>query len=140
VKKGPPPGLLAYANAEPIGWCALAPREEYPKLQHSRVLHPIDDKPVWAIPCFFVAREHRGTGLTVKLLRAASAYARKRGARLLEGYPTDTRGKRAADPWVYTGLLSAFEKAGFREVVRRSRTRPVVRRRLSGGRPPKPME
>ncbi|TMQ54837.1 MAG: GNAT family N-acetyltransferase [Candidatus Eisenbacteria bacterium] len=140
VKKGPAPGLIAYANAEPIGWCALAPREEYLKLEHSRVLHPVDDKQVWSIPCFFIAREHRGSGLTVKLLRAASDYARKRGVRLLEGYPTDTRGRRAADPWVYTGLLSAFEKAGFREVVRRSRSRPIVRRRLSGGRPPQRME
>lgn len=101
---------------------------------------PVDDKPVWAVPCFFIARGHRGAGLTLKLLRAASAYARKRGARLLEGYPIDTRGKRSADPWVYTGLLSAFEKAGFREVVRRSRSRPIVRRRLYGGRPPQPTE
>ena len=140
MKKGPPPGLLAYAGAKPIGWCALAPREQYPKLQHSRVLCPVDDKPVWAVSCFFVARDHRGTGLTVKLLRAASAYARKRGARILEGYPTDTRGKRSADPWVYTGLLPAFEKAGFQEVVRRSRTRPIVRRWLSAARPPQRME
>jgi len=72
-----------------------------------------------------------GAWLTVKLLRAASAYARTRGARILEGYPSDTRGKRTADPWVYTGLLPAFEKAGFREVARRSKSRPIVRRRLS---------
>ncbi len=131
VKRGPPPGLLAYAGVEPVGWCALAPREEYPRLQHSRVLKPVDDRSVWSVTCFFVARAHRGSGLTVRLLRAASTFARARGARILEGYPTDTKGKRSADVWVYTGLLPAFEKAGFREVARRSRTRPILRRRLS---------
>jgi len=133
VKVGPPPGLLAYAGKEPVGWCALAPREEYDRLQNSRVLGPVDDKPVWAVSCFFVAREHRGTGLTVELLRGASRYARARGARVLEGYPTDTRGKKTSSSWVYTGLLQAFEKAGFREVARRSKTRPIVRRRLTAG-------
>ncbi len=130
VMKGPPPGLLAYAGKEPVGWCALGPREDYVRLQHSRVLGPVDDAKPWSITCLYVAREHRGIGLTVALLRAASDCARKRGVRLLEGYPTDTRGKRAASPWVYTGLLQAFEKAGFREVARRSKTRPIVRRRV----------
>jgi GNAT superfamily N-acetyltransferase len=136
VMKGPPPGLLAYLGKEPVGWCALAPREDYVRLEYSKVLGPVDDRDPWSVTCFFVAREHRGTGLTVTLLRAASEYARARGARILEGYPTDTRGRRAANAWVYTGLLPAFEKAGFREVERRSRTRPIMRRRLGAKRRP----
>ncbi|HEY2923849.1 MAG TPA: GNAT family N-acetyltransferase [Candidatus Eisenbacteria bacterium] len=135
VKKGPAPGLLAYAGNEPVGWCALAPREEYSRLQHSRVLGPVDAEAVWAVSCFFVARQHRGTGLTVRLLRAASEFARAKGARILEGYPTDTRGKRTSNSWVYTGLLPAFEKVGFREVLRRSKSRPIVRRRLAARSP-----
>ncbi|MBI4364872.1 MAG: GNAT family N-acetyltransferase [Candidatus Latescibacteria bacterium] len=132
VGKGPPPGLLAYVDGAPVGWCALAPRADYPRLEHSRVLKPIDDRPVWSVTCFFVARPHRGAGVTVRLLRAAADHARKHGARILEGYPTDTHGRRSADVWVYTGLLPAFEKAGFREAARRSRSRPIMRRRLSG--------
>jgi GNAT superfamily N-acetyltransferase len=130
VKKGPHPGLLAYAGKDAVGWCALAPREDYERLAFSKVLAPVDDRAPWSVTCFYVAREHRGTGLTVALLRAASEYARKRGAKALEGYPIDTHGGRAANAWVYTGLLSAFEKAGFREVERRSKTRPIMRRRL----------
>jgi GNAT superfamily N-acetyltransferase len=131
VMKGPPPGLLAYLGKEPVGWCALAPREDYVRLEYSKVLAPVDDRKPWSVTCFFVAREHRGEGLTVALLRAASEHARKRGAEILEGYPTDTRGARASSPWVFTGLLSAFTKAGFREVERRSKTRPIMRRRLT---------
>jgi len=129
VMKGPPPGLLAYMGKDPVGWCALAPRKEYERLAFSRVLAPVDDKPSWSVTCFYVAREHRGAGLTVALLRAATEHARARGAKILEGYPIDTGGGRAASPWVYTGLPSAFEKAGFREVERRSKTRPIMRRR-----------
>jgi hypothetical protein len=56
-------------------------------------------------------------------------FARRRGARVVEGYPIDA-GAKQPDVFVYTGLAPAFEKAGFREVARRSPTRPIVRRRL----------
>ncbi len=136
VQAGPPPGLLAYVGDEPVGWCAIAPREQYKRLEGSRVLKPVDERPVWSVTCFFVARPSRGMGVTVELLSAATEHARKRGARIVEGYPIDTRGRRAADVWVYTGLLPAFLKAGFREVARRSASRPIVRRSLSSRRSP----
>jgi len=131
VEKGPPPGLLAYAGGRPVAWCALAPRSAYPVLERSRVLKPVDDEPVWSVVCFFVAKDFRGRGVTAKLLDAAAAYARKCGAKILEGYPVEPkRGARWADPFVYTGHASAFRRAGFREVARRSPTRPLVRRTL----------
>src|SRR5262245_48997245 len=46
VRKGPPPGLLAYAGREAVGWCAIGPREEYPRLARSKILAPVDDLPV----------------------------------------------------------------------------------------------
>jgi len=130
VKNGPPPGLLAYAGKQPVGWCALGPRPSYSALERSRTLKPVDEKPVWSVVCFFVTKPFRGRGLSVKLLRAAADYARKKGARILEGYPVDTRKGRWADPFVYTGTVSVFRRAGFREVARRSATRPLVRRFL----------
>ena len=63
------------------------------------------------------------------LLEEAARFARRQDARLLEGYPVDRPG-RSADAIVYTGLASAFAKAGFRELARRSPTRPIVRRSL----------
>ena len=130
VKDNRKPGLIAYADGEPVGWCAVSPRERYVRLETSRVLQPVDDQPVWSITCFFVAREYRRCGLTVALLKAAAYFARKSGAKILEGYPTEPR-KDQPDAFVYTGLASAFRKAGFEEVARRSPTRPIFRRLLS---------
>ncbi len=121
------PGILAYSDGEPVGWCSIAPRDEYPTLARSRILKPIDDQPVWSVVCFFTARNHRRKGLTVMLLQAAIEYARVNGARIVEGYPVEPKVGKAPDVFVYTGLYSAFKQAGFTEVLRRSETRPIMR-------------
>lgn len=130
VKDGPPPGVLAYAGHEPVGWCAVAPRSAYPRLANSRVLAPVDEEPVWSVSCLFVTRAHRRKGLCAELLRAAAALGKSQGAGIVEGYPVDTRGKNQPAVFVWTGLPSAFLKAGFEEVARRSDTRPIMRKRL----------
>jgi GNAT superfamily N-acetyltransferase len=126
VEQGPPPGMIAYAGRTPIGWCAVAPRADYPGLARSRVLAPVDDAPVWSISCLFVARPFRGRGLTPALVAAAAKLARRHGARAVEGYPVEPPG-RQPDAFVWTGLASAFRRAGFVEVARRSPTRPIMR-------------
>ena len=131
VAAGEEPGIVAYVNGEPAGWCGLGPRAAYKRLENSKILAPVDDRPAWSVTCFFVARPHRRQGLSVRLLREAVKHAASRGATIVEGYPTDTRAK-ASDAFVWTGLASAFERAGFREVARRSRTRPIMRRTIRG--------
>lgn len=130
VRAGDPPGLLAYDGDRAVGWIAIAPRPVYRRLESSRVLAPVDERPVWSAPCFFVERSHRGRGLVAALLEAACAYAASRGARFVEGYPIDTRGKKQAAAFVWHGTVSPFAAAGFREVARRSPTRPILRRTL----------
>jgi GNAT superfamily N-acetyltransferase len=130
VDAGEVPGIIAYQNNQPIAWCAVAPRETFSVLERSRVLKQVDDQPVWSIVCFFVAKEHRRTGLSVKLLKAAIDFVRERGGRIVEGYPVEPK-KKQADAFVWTGLASAFRKAGFKEVERRSETRPIMRREIS---------
>jgi GNAT superfamily N-acetyltransferase len=129
VRRGDVPGLIAYARREPVGWIAVEPRAAYPRLARARTLAPVDDRPVWSVTCFFVARSWRGRKVTRVLLEAAARHARRRGGRLLEAYPIDAA-KRMADAWVYTGAASTFARLGFREVARRSRTRPIVRKTL----------
>ena len=123
------PGLIAYANGEPAGWCAVSPRERYVRLKSSRVLQPVDNQSVWSVTCFFVSRQYRRCGISVALLEAAADFARKRGGNILEGYPTEPR-QDQPDAFVFTGLASAFHTAGFIEVTRRSPTRPIFRRQL----------
>jgi len=127
VEDGEVPGLLAYEGDEPVGWVAVQPRETYPRLDRSRTLARVDDRPVWSITCFYVARSHRRRGVARALAAASLRHARERGARIVEAYPVDSA-KRSADPFVYTGPAATFEGLGFREVARRSRTRPILRR------------
>jgi GNAT superfamily N-acetyltransferase len=130
VKSGNVPGLLAYVDDEPAGWVAVEPRDAYPALDRSRTLARVDDAPVWSISCFFVARPHRGKGMTRALIEAAVRHARASGAAMVEAYPAEYRGD-VADAWVYTGAASTFLGLGFVEVARRSASRPIVRKPLS---------
>jgi GNAT superfamily N-acetyltransferase len=79
------------------------------------------------VVCFFIARSHRRKGLTIELLKTALDFAQANGARIVEGYPVEPKTGIAPDVFVYTGLSSAFKKAGFIEVLRRSETRPMMR-------------
>jgi GNAT superfamily N-acetyltransferase len=127
IEAGEEPGVIAYADGNPIGWCAIGPRQDYPVLGRSRVLKPVDEAEVWSITCFFVAKPYRRQGVTVALLRAALEFARERGARIVEGYPIEPKNESMPDAFAWTGLASAFVKAGFVEVARRSETRPMMR-------------
>ena len=106
---------------------SVAPREEFGRLQRSPILRPIDNQPVWSIVCFFIDCRHRGQDVATALLRAAVRYAAERGAKIVEAYPVDTGTGRTRDAYAYVGTKARYEKAGFREVARRSETRPIMR-------------
>jgi len=126
VDSGEIPGIIAYADGQPVAWCSVAPRESYPSLERSRTLKRIDDQPVWSVVCFFVAKSFRGKGVTLPLLKRAIEHAKEHGARIVEGYPIESR-KPMPAPFLFTGVASLFRKAGFVEVLRRSETRPIMR-------------
>jgi GNAT superfamily N-acetyltransferase len=130
VDSGVVPGLLAYSDVQPVGWCAVEPRESYPALDRSRTLARIDDEPVWSITCFYINRHFRGKGLMRALLTAAIDWASRQGAEIVEAYPVDSQ-IRLNNASVYTGVVPVFREAGFVEVLRRSRTRPIMRKSVS---------
>ena len=127
VSAGSEPGIIAYAEGQPVGWCAIGPRERYLRLERSRTLARVDGQPVWSIVCFFVARGFRRTGVSVALINAAAEFAASRSAKIVEGYPVEPYTAAMPAAFAWTGTVSAFRKAGFVEVARRSRTRPVMR-------------
>jgi GNAT superfamily N-acetyltransferase len=126
VDAGTVTGLLAYLHGDVVGWVAAEPRPAYPKLAHSRALKPVDEQPVWSVTCFFVAKKYRRQGITVELLKAAVEHVKKQGGKIVEGYPVETQ-KDMPAPFIYTGTASAFQQAGFKEVARRTPTRPIFR-------------
>jgi GNAT superfamily N-acetyltransferase len=130
IDSGHVPGLLAYLDGVPAGWVSVAPRSEFPTLNRSRVLFPVDDQPVWSIVCFFIHRKYRRTGLMRPLIEAAVDYARSQGAKIVEAYPYDP-GKKVESASIYLGVTSTFLEAGFVEMARRSKTHPVMRKSIS---------
>jgi GNAT superfamily N-acetyltransferase len=131
VADGPPPGLLAYRDGQPVGWCAVAPRDAYRRILNSRLLKPVDEDPgVWSIVCFYVVRGERRGGLAAALLEAAVDFAAAHGATAVEGYPKDTAGSTKHANEMFVGSMSMFADAGFEEVARRSPQRPIMRRAI----------
>jgi GNAT superfamily N-acetyltransferase len=127
VESGRVPGLLAYENGVPIGWCSVAPREHFPVLDRSPVLKRVDDKPVWSIVCFFIHESSRGRGLMSALINSAIVYADKNGANIVEAYPVIPEASKNPGLQTFTGVVTSFEKLGFVEVARRSKIRPIMR-------------
>lgn len=126
VDSGEPTGILAYDGDEPVGWCSVAPRSQCVGLEFRAHLRPVDERPVWSIVCFFVARQARGKGVMAGLLEAAIAFARKRGARMLEAYPLrdDAPDGKAGG---FRGILRKLEEQGFVTAVERFPGEPIVR-------------
>jgi GNAT superfamily N-acetyltransferase len=124
---GPPPGLLAlHADGTALGWCRLTPRADLPWLNAKKDLAPVDDLPVWSVPCFFVRSRVRGQGVMTALIDGAVDRAGAAGAPAVEAYPIDTS-VAGATRNVFPGTADAFQRAGFRVVARRAPDRPIMR-------------
>ena len=89
VKRGPPPGLLAFDGDRAVGWCQLTPRDELPALDRSWRLKRVDELPVWALSCFYVRIGYRRQGVTKALISEALKVAKRVKAPALEAYPFD---------------------------------------------------
>ena len=131
VDSGEVPGILAYHKKKAIAWCSIAPRTSFPALSRSRILQSIDERPCWSVSCLFVNKSYRKKGVSTELLRAATEYAKSQGAEIVEGYPVEPRTDKDIPPvFAWTGIPKAFIDAGFKEVARRSPTRPIMRMEL----------
>ncbi len=127
-------GLVAYLDGEPVGWCAVEPRDAYPRLLlKTRVpwegrTEDKSDHSVWAVTCFVTRTGFRRRGISRALARAAVDFARERGARALEGYPMiTTPGQEIMPAELNVGSRSAFADAGFTEVSHPTLRRVVMR-------------
>jgi len=132
VKKGPPPGLLAYEGEVPVGWVAVGPRPTVSRFNTGKLSQPLDDDggpnpdKTYAITCFYTRAGHRKKGLMDVLARAAVDYAKSRGAEAVEACAIQPdRPMQWGEGFV--GLASVYRRVGFSEVARRSPKRPLMR-------------
>lgn len=126
------PGLLAYLDGKPIGWCSLGPREDFKALENSRSLRRVDDTPTWSMVCFFIAKPYRKKGVMTQLVKAAVEYAARNHAQAVEAYPIDLQshlltGKTLTGYSGYMGIASVFREAGFEKVADASETQLIMR-------------
>jgi hypothetical protein len=87
---GRPPGLLAFDRGTAVGWCELAPRADLAWLAGARFIEPVDELPVWSVPCFWCSARTAVSASLGALIEAAVAAATAGGAPALEAYPVDT--------------------------------------------------
>jgi GNAT superfamily N-acetyltransferase len=127
VESGEVPGILSYCGGKPVGWCSVAPREKYKSLERSPVLKRQDDTAVWSIVCFFVAKSSRGQGVAEELIRGAVEYVKSEGGKVVEAYPTLPDRDLLAPAKIYMGVPAIFERAGFVECARPSRSKVIMR-------------
>lgn len=132
VDSGQVPGILAYEGDRAVGWCSVAPREDFASLNRSPVLKSIDDEPVWSIVCFFIARDWRGQGLSAALIQAAVDYVRQQGGRTIEAYPYVPRSDKVPPVSNFMGFPGLFDRLGFVEVARPSAAKRIYRYMING--------
>lgn len=136
----PAPGVLAFRDGKAVGWCAVEPRDCYPRILRSKVLTDADPaaaglggpdtsgQRVWSVSCFVVAAGHRRQGVARALLEAAVEHAFSHAAAVVEGYPVDPGLRPKAGPAdLYQGTLGLFLDAGFTVVSDAVPGRAVVR-------------
>jgi GNAT superfamily N-acetyltransferase len=131
VAGGRVPGIVGYVDSEPVAWCSIEPRALLATLGRSRILAAVDEVPVWSIVCLFVARGWRRRGVSVQMIESAVTFAAAAGAVCVEAYPVEPKKNSVPAAFAWTGLAAAYRSAGFEEVVRRSPTRPIMRRWLA---------
>jgi GNAT superfamily N-acetyltransferase len=119
IEEGTPIGLIGYVAGQPVAWCSVAPRETFVRLRDDQQ----EEAGVWSVTCFFVRRDHRGRGLSGRMLDAAVALAKLRGAKAVEGYPVDPD----SPSYRFMGFVRLFQARGFREVARGGSRRHVLR-------------
>ena len=127
VAEGTPTGLLAYVDGAPVGWCSVGPRETFGRLVRSRTLPHADERPAWAITCFYVRAGFRRRGVASALVHGAAAPAADNGAAALDGYA----GRNTVDKPASSGGIGLFRGTGFHEAPSGSTYYTVMRRLLT---------
>lgn len=81
VRDGVASGVLAFDGERPVGWCAVAPREQFARIVRGPSYRKDAPAGTWSLNCFYVPRAERDKGVATALLAAAVELAFARGHR-----------------------------------------------------------
>lgn len=129
VTTGKAHGALAFDGDKPVGWASFDRRKDFLRLDRAPSLACDDSEKVWSVPCFFIHKDYRSKGVATELLKFVCKIAKKRGAKILEGYPSVLRPKQKLPaPFVWTGTVPLFEYVGFRPADHRTHGKVRMRK------------
>jgi GNAT superfamily N-acetyltransferase len=126
VAEGAVHGCLAFAGEEPVGWCCVGPRADFPRLERTKALATEWNERTWSVTCFYIKAGWRHRGVASALLAEAVKVARTGGAKRLEGYPVRIKGGRSPGSFEWTGVPGVFERNRFRVVTPPGNPRDIV--------------
>jgi GNAT superfamily N-acetyltransferase len=121
VMAGTPVGLVLAVDGAPVGWCSIGPQDSFRALTNAPA-----EPGLWCLTCFFLHRDHRGQGLSARLLLGALDMARAAGATAVEATPVDP----ASPSYRFMGFTDLFLRHGFAETGRVGARRHVMRLEL----------
>lgn len=131
IRDGKVHGCLAFDGTQPVGWCCVGPRADFPRLKTIKALQTEWDHSTWSVTCFYIRPAWRGRQVASKLLKEAVALAKANGAQRLEGYPVKPYGTgKIPAAFAWTGVPRLFECQKFVTITPPGETRHVYARTL----------
>ena len=114
VRDGAAHAALVFDGDVAVGWCEYGTPDELPGVQHRKEYDAMRrDPPDFRITCFFVDKRYRRQGVSAIALRGALDLIAQAGGGVVESYPQDTDGRKITASFLYNGVRSLFEQAGF---------------------------
>ena len=108
-----------------VGWCQFGSPEEVVRIKNRRDYErELTTLPNWRIGCCFVGKGRRRRGVASAALSGALELIAQLGGGRVEGYPEPAGDVPAG--FLYHGVLSTFERAGFRRDRKIGKHRWVV--------------
>lgn len=113
VRAGAAHAALVFDGDACVGWCQFGSPEELPRIKNRREYDAVAHTPPdWRIACCYVGKGHRRQGVATAALAGALELIAQLGGGTVEGYPEPAGAVPAG--FLYHGVLSTFERAGFR--------------------------
>jgi GNAT superfamily N-acetyltransferase len=119
-------GIMAYHRGEPIAWCSISPKPRLLDMKNSRIMKLTATQDTWSIVCLFIKKEYRRKGVSSLIIKKAAEYAFQNGAKVVEAYPVQAKVEKVPDAFIWNGIWSAYEKAGFKKIKQVSETKVIA--------------